>query len=526
MSALTRALVWSSLAVLVGLTNAPTIDYEFAYDDSANILQRVPAWEQGWGEFFETRQWGVGRHFALVSLDLDRREPLDPRPFHLTNIAISILATLVLFELALAMGLSAGGAFAAAALFAVHPAHTDAVVSISGRATSMSALSVMSCLLLHARGYGKGFAGFVAAAILLVLGLASKEDALVLFPLLILYDLTLRSPDDEFPWKAYGAYTIAAAFWFAGIYPNLATVAPVTYSDNPLAHVGPWQRITRAGELLWSYAAITVWPSELLPDRSFAVTRPETSTGPLGLIAWLVAIGSALALRKRAPKAAFAFLWFPAAFAVTSNVIFPMGTIMSERLMYLPSAGLCLLAGAIITWLAGFGRVTGGAVAIVTSLAVFVGGLMYDDRGRVWASDAHYHQVAAWMSPNSTKVHHNLGLLRARNEDFENAARSFERSLAIYPPFSRSAYYLADVYAREGRSVDATRVWERYLFDKPNDAGARSQIVYLYMTIGDPESALPHAQAMVELDPGNADNIKRLVSLEQAVRARSDEASP
>jgi hypothetical protein len=524
MSPLARAAAWVCLAVLVTTVNAPTIDYGFVYDDVANIIEREPAWEQGWGEFFGERQWGLGRHLALVSLDLDRRDPLDPRPFHFTNIILSLLATLILWKLALAIGLSFGGALAAAAVFAVHPLHTDAIVSISGRADSMAAISVMGCILLHARGYGRSPIGFIAAGLLFLLGLASKENALVLFPLLVLFDLTIRTREDPLPRAAYAAYSVAAGVWVAAVYSNVETLAPIVYLDNPLAHVSAWQRITRAADLLWSYAALTVWPSELLPDRSFAVTRPDTVAGPLGLVAWLVSILVALVVRRRAPKAAFAFLWFPAAFAVTSNVVFPIGTIMAERLAFLPSAGFCLLVGAAVTRLAAGGRFIASTTALLVFVAVFAMGLAYDDRGRVWSGDDHYHWVAAILSPNSAKAHHNLGLIQARAAEYDKAAHSFRRSLEIYPPYSRSAYYLAGVYGYLDRPRDAAVAWERYLLEEPDDLGARTQILHLYLfTLEDYDSALPHAQACAELDPDNIEYIKTLVVIEGRLRGENIE---
>ncbi len=524
MSWFTRVTAWVALGVLVAVVNAPTVDYDFAYDDNAYILERAPAWEQGWPAFFSERSFGIGRHFALLSMDLDRRDPLAPRPFHYTNIAVSALATLLLWELAIALGLSGAGAFAAAALFAVHPIHTDAVVNITGRAGSMAAASVMGCLLMHVRGYGRGVTGYAAAALLFLLGLGSKEDALVLFPLLILYDAIVRretKSEEQIPWAAYVAYAGVTAAWLAGVYSNFATVTEIGYFDNPLAHVDVWQRMTRASEILWSYAGLTIWPTHLLPDRSFAVTRPDTVAGPTGLIVWIVAVATALALRVRTPRAAFAFLWFPATFAITSNIVFPIGTIMAERLAYLPSAGFCLLAGLAVAAVAKRGRFIGGLTAVVTFIAVFALGLAYDNRARAWASDDHYHWVAAIMSPDSAKAHHNLGLTHARAEKYEDAARAFERSLKIYPPYSRSAYYLADIYGRLERPYDATRTWERYILEEPDDAGARSQILHLYVTLEDFDAALPHAQAMAELEPGNIEHIKALVVIEGRVRGEN-----
>ena len=59
---MTRALLACALVAIVIVINAPTWDYGFVYDDYAVIVNRPPAWQQGWKTFVETRQWGTGRH--------------------------------------------------------------------------------------------------------------------------------------------------------------------------------------------------------------------------------------------------------------------------------------------------------------------------------------------------------------------------------------------------------------------------------------------------------------------------------
>ena len=101
---MTQRRVLAALVVVaaVWVVNAPSLDYGFVYDDRAVIVEREPVWTAGWRTFVTDRTLGVGRHATLVSLDLDRREPLSPRPFHVTNTAIASLdALLVLGEQAL-----------------------------------------------------------------------------------------------------------------------------------------------------------------------------------------------------------------------------------------------------------------------------------------------------------------------------------------------------------------------------------------------------------------------------------------
>ena len=336
-------------AILVFLAvvavNEPTLDYGFVYDDQAVIVERAPVWSAGWQAFLTDRTLGVGRHATLLSLDLDRRDPLSPTPFHVTNVALASIAALVVLTLGKRMGLSPLAALAAAIAFAVHPTHVDAVVSIVGRSELLAAIGVLSALVLHVEGYyGRASVAALAGGLFFV-SLASKESAACLLLILLLAEFFgIRSavaPKKPRAWPL--AYVVALAAWLALVGDNFASTDPIPYVDNPLAHVGPLERVSRAGELLWRYVAWSAWPFGLKPDRGYAEIGAATLYGPLAWIAWGALVLLAVALKRSAPVLGFALLWLPASFAVTGNVVMPIGTLMAERLLYLPSIGPCLV---------------------------------------------------------------------------------------------------------------------------------------------------------------------------------------
>jgi tetratricopeptide (TPR) repeat protein len=319
---------------------------------------------------------------------------------------------------------------------------------------------------------------------------------------------------------------LALSGWLALNFQNFATVAPVAYIDNPLAHVDAITRVLRATEILWSYVGLMFLPIALLPDRSYAVSTAVPVAGPLALIAWLALMAAAWTLRKRAPRAVFFCLWIPTAFVATSNVAFPVGTIMAERLAYTASAGACLLFGLALGTAAARGRVLAITSAIAGAATIFVFGLIYDDRARVWSSDQHYHEIAAAMSPNSAKAHHNLGLIRARNGDTNAAARSFERAIRIYPGYSQSAYYLASIYKDDGRMAEARDVWLCYLAEHPEDIGAHSQLIHVLVALNDYVAASEHARIIYEYAPETPGYREQLILFEKMLRDATDTSAP
>jgi tetratricopeptide (TPR) repeat protein len=212
---------------------------------------------------------------------------------------------------------------------------------------------------------------------------------------------------------------------------------------------------------------------------------------------------------------AFGVLWFPAAFAVTANLAFPVGTIMAERLLYLPSVGPCLLAGLAAAWLAKRGALLRKATTALTILVVVVMAFLYDGRARVWASDEHYHVTTAVEAHRSAKAHYNLALLRARQGRYEEARTSFRRSLAIYPAFSSAVYYLAGVLSEEGRLFRAAAVYRAYLRKRPTDVAALSQLIALQSRRGRVDQTRRLVRRMLRESPGDPAYVELLRHLER-----------
>src|SRR5439155_23674535 len=90
---------------------------------------------------------------------------------------------------------------------------------------------------------------------------------------------------------------------------------------------------------------LLVFPRTLSADYSYdeipVVASPDLPT-VLCLLALFGLIALALLLRRRAPAASFGILFFFLSWALTSNFVITIGTILGERLLYLPSAGACL----------------------------------------------------------------------------------------------------------------------------------------------------------------------------------------
>ena len=518
--------VLAAALLVAGLTlavAAPALHYGFVYDDRAVVLERQPFWELGPRAFLASTPWVTGRHLTAVSLDLDRLgvgNPLLPLPFHRTNLALAALLSVMVLAFALRVGLSPLAATAAAALFAVHPAHVDAVVWIVGRAELLAAVGALAVMLLCVRppgDAGRSNPWWIApgCAAFGMLAVHSKESALCL-PLLVVLARVFLGP--RVAWlPALAGAIVALLSWGLVTGAAMTSVERTQFVDNPLVYAPVLERIPKALAILWDYARLLVWPHPLLQDRSWAATNPGLVEGWLGAAAWVAAAAGIWKLRRREPLMAFALAWFPVAFAITGNVVKPIGTLMAERLLLLPSLSVCLLAGAGVDALARTATARRAAAVGVAAAVVVLFGL-FRVRAAVWENEDVYFPAAAAASPLSAKAQYEYGNWLLRKDRPLEAEAAYAQALAIVPAFSRAASYRAESMARRGDPAGAVEVYLAYLALRPDDTGALTNVTRLLLKAGRPEEAVKWAQKLVAQLPGDQKALDALLVAETALR--------
>jgi hypothetical protein len=522
-----RAVIASGLAAVAALSlylTTPTLEYGFVYDDHQNIVERIPAGELGWQDFLSTRHWGLGRHAVLLSYDLDRADPLQPRRFHRTNAILAATVSVLVVLTASGVGLPVLGATIAGLLFAAHPLQADAVASLAGRAELLAAICVLAALCLHVRGYPGGRAARIAAAVLFFIGLASKESAISLLPLLVAYDALLTDSSRRHELRAtYIGYAIALAAWVVFVSANFADVSPILHVDNPIAH-DPWYvRVPKASYVLGEYLRLALFPATQRLDYSYAVLEPTVATGMVAFTLWALAAVGALVLARRYPLAIFCTVWFPLCFVATGNVAFPIGTIMAERLAFLAVAGPCMLGGLAASRVAGDNRTRIVVALALAAVAVTGLGQRFRERASAWKDDVTYHSRAASESPRSAKAHYNLGLVHARAGDLALAAASFENACEIHPGFRAATIDLVKVQTQRDELARAAATYRDYLDSEPLDTDIIEAVVMLELNVGPHDATLLSAQKLVELDPAD---IERRLLLSRVEAALANRISP
>ncbi len=408
-------------------------------------------------------------------------------------------------------GLGRAAALYAACFFCLLPIHAEAVCWIVGRAELLATLWVALCLLLSL-AYLKSGGGLRAlcAAALALAGLLSKENAIAVLPLPALA-CGLLYPRGERPVRRAVELTICLLITTALYFLLRASAGPVLPAvagdllDNPLSALPAVRRQLGGLSILGRYALLTVWPSPLSVDYSYDALgiRQGFSGDVYTIVGGLVVAGFLWALlwfSRRLPSISLALLLAAVAYAPVSNMVVPIGTIMGERLVYLPTLGICIVAGQAAAWASG--RWPRAGTAAVYALLVAASLVNYAQASR-WQSPVALFESAARAYPRSARTQMELASAYGHAGQSENARRAFSRAVEIKPDYAAAWYNLANFLARSGQYEEAASAYGKALEHAPALAPAWYNLMLVRQLQGRPREALRTLEEAARRAPGD-----------------------
>jgi tetratricopeptide (TPR) repeat protein len=488
--------------------------------DPVAIFREPSWWTEGFG-----RGW---RPVTSVTFAANHAlHGLAPAGYHVANVLLhAAVSVLVLAVLARVTGAPLAAALAAL-LFAAHPVHTEAVASVVGRAELLAAGGFFLAWLFFLRaddaaGGARRRLLEAAGALAFFAGALAKENALALLPVLVLADVL-------FPRR--GGSAAEAVRRHAPRYALLAGVAVlfmvlrrivigadppgIEVLDNPLVVLPLGVRLLTAVEVAGLYGLRLLFPLWLSADYSHAqiapVRSPLDSAFLAALVLVLLVVAGLVWAWRRAPVAAFALGFLVLTFAMVSNLVFLIGTIMAERLIYLPSAGFCLLAGALLASLAGappgapvaLARLAAARVALPLAVVLALYAARTWTRNQVWRDPLVFFTAMVEDAPRSARSQRELGGALAAAGRIDDARRAFERSLAIMPDDPATLYNLGNALLQAGQLEAAIAAYERALAVKPDFADAMVNFGNVESLRGNEQAALVWMQRALVLAPAS-----------------------
>lgn len=440
------------LASATGLANG------FAYDDRWIIVNNPNVTELSniTGVFSETywpsiRNAALYRPLAILLYNLQwAAGGGTPLIFHTVNVMLYAGVSVLVYALA-GHVMPRGAAWVAAALFAVHPVHVEAVGNVVGQAELWSAGAMLAAVALYLAARRDGLAPDretrVVIAGLYFGGMLFKENAIVLPALLVVAEAFVVR--DTRPWRVRADELFSLLAWLSLLAAVFLWVRVAVTGEIGGDVEHPALRGLSAGQRAWvmlalapEFARLLIWPARLYADYSpqhvpvLPQADPYHTAGAL-LILCLVVL--AIVSVRRFPLVTFALAWIAITLLPVANLLLPTGILIAERTLFVPSVAAALAVAGLVPWcqrqIAGRPRsVRLGAMGIL-AMPLVAGAAHSAERQRAWKDSDTVFRTLIADAPWSFKAHYaNGGMLWEARRPGE-AEREWRMAIGLFPSY-------------------------------------------------------------------------------------------
>lgn len=282
----------------------------------------------------------VSNFFYFLDYSLFQAKPYGS---HLINIVIHCFNAFFVYWIIDHIFLSSALALFTALLFSLHPIQSEAVAVMSYRADILAAFFVLSAFYCWVNFQKGGFSDkkyYAAALLMFFLAVFSKESAVMLPLVILLFDQLLAVPRLSLKrrLKYYSGFILILIFY---LYLYIIVFPNSSLSFHWLGGSFVTHGLTMG--LIWYIYLINFlfpWTVKLIPGL-YCPPAPALLSFISAKILFgsIVFISAALLMWRQQRPVFFFLLWFAVFYIPVSNVI-PIANPIASRFMYLPSVGL------------------------------------------------------------------------------------------------------------------------------------------------------------------------------------------
>uniref|UniRef100_A0A4W5JDE7 dolichyl-phosphate-mannose--protein mannosyltransferase n=1 Tax=Hucho hucho TaxID=62062 RepID=A0A4W5JDE7_9TELE len=416
---------------------------------------------------------------------------LHPVGFHVLNIGLHSLISALMIDMfsILIGGLAYDGngnrlnhapkaSLLAGLLFAAHPVHTESVAGIVGRADLLCALFFQLSFLTYCKAFRGGrFLYLIWTQAVVVVDSSTLNNAnMIRFARCrnyyclsgVLCQVSERVRTGlliRLALLAMGGASLLYARWkIMGTGPPAFTEVdnPASFAENVFLRVINYNYYysLNAWVLLCPWWLCFDWSMGCVPLIKSAF---DWRTAWL-LLLWCFLIGlisqalcSQDSQRRRTLTLGLVLLVVP--FLPACNIFFRVGFVIAERVLYLSSAGYCLLLA--------YGLLRASLLAL---LCVYVARCAL--RSHQWRSEQSLFTSALSVCPLNAKVHYNVGKNLADRGNTSAAIKYYREAVRLHPTYVHAMNNLGNILKERNELVEAEELLAKAVLIQPDFAAA------------------------------------------------------
>lgn len=497
---------WNQISIIFALgvgLYIYSVTFDYVLDDQIVItknqftkkglagIKEIMGTESMQGYFGEQKNLVVGaryRPLSIVSFAIEYQMwGLNSFMSHLINILLYAFTGLLLYRVLLMLFPAKEDTnpffnipFITALLYIAHPIHSEVVANVKGRDEIMTLMGALGSMYFTFKYLAdKKAISLWMSGICFFLGLLSKENAITFVAVIPLTVYVFSNASSSLNFRTTVPLIIATVIYlmlrYSVIGYFLSNGEKITdLMNNPFAQMNFGEKLATIFYTLLIYLKLQIFPHPLTHDY-YPYAIPKMNWGNIWPILSLlihVSLGVfAIKNIKKKTVVAYSILFYLLTISIVSNIVFPVGTFMNERFVYISSIGfLIAIAWLVVNFLPKFQE---GRYKVIgyCLFGLMLLGFSAKTIARVpaWKNKLSLNTAAIEYSYNSARA--NCFMATALFEEFQaqkdNPAKQKEllvpinkyikRSLEIYPDYFSALQMYSGV------------VGANYMFDKNFD---------------------------------------------------------
>jgi protein O-mannosyl-transferase len=428
-----------------------------------------------------------------------------PHGYHLTNVLLHCLNSILLYWILRKLGIR-GGLFAAG-LFALHPVHAESVAWIAERKDVLSSGFFLSAVLVwistgeeNSTGQNTFLARWRGAVVLVLFAMAMLSKTVTCtLPLVLLLLAWYRHSVD---WRKeikrlLPLFIVALALGLLTVWWESARLG----AGEAAAHLTFPERCLAAGRIPWFYLSKILLPVGLMPIYPlWDLDAADLKQWLFPLLTGAVSLGLFMA-RNTWGKPLFG-TWFyflitlaPALGFIdfsTMNL-----SLVADHYQYLASIGPLVLVAALLSHPQLPKALTRGIMIVtLTSLT-----LLTWSHAKDYLGPETFWRHALEGNPGCWAVHNNLGVALANKGEYDRAVECYEEAARLRPCFGEPLVNIGNAFLARGKSQEAIAAYLRAMQADPECATAPYRLGRFYDEIGEPLKAEENLSQALKIKP-------------------------
>ncbi len=498
-------LIIITFAVFRQVTQCDFINYDdrFYITENSNIKSGITPGGISWA--FSTRYSGLWTPFLWISFMMDYTlYGMNAGGYHLTNLILHILSTLLLFGLFMRMTGAIWKSAFVASLFALHPLHVESVAWVAERKDVLSAFFWMLTLYLYAYYTEKPVIKRYLLVVFSFVGALLSKPMVVTLPVVMILL-------DYWPLKRFEAYKKdliiwqlkeKALFFLLSAILMFITLYDQIFSLDENYHYSLGARIANAPIAFVTYLEKTFLPHDMAIFYPFVELIPFSHLiGSLFLIAAMSVV--VVVLIKRLPYLFVGWVWYAVTIIPVIGIIQIGPHLMADRYHYLPSIGIAIMmAWGIPSLLPNENIRKWILFPAAIGFLVILSFLTWKQCG-YWKNSAVLFSHTLQVTENNFLAHDNLAAVLIHEGKYDEAVHHCNRSLSIIPDNHLAYLNRGLIYFKLGQYKRAIEDYNRSLHFKPNYDKAYLYRGIAYGELDQNDQAIDDFNRAIKINPSH-----------------------